>query len=420
MKILPTAAGPVSLFRIVFGICLIAHIVWAYFPTVIHDNFIAPAFHFKFFLFSWVPVPPAPVLYGLLALALAAAAALAAGIFVRTAAATAGFCLTWFLLMDSSQFQNHYYFICLLCFLFALIPAQSEARWILHLFRFQFAVVYIFGGIAKLNPDWLAGKPMPLALAGLAEEPTFPAILATQGFALFLSWTGLVFDLLIVPALLWRRSRAAAMIALAVFHLTNLSFWGLGAFPWLMLAGTLVLFCPEETAGMLRRTPLALLSAGQATSPAPGRLTTGWITLWVMFQLLMPLRQHLYDGPTRWHQQGDYFSWTMKLNQYSHFTEIEYLNPATDQFEKVSFTDILTYDQRQTLHDPDHLLQLVHYIAGYPWDQTGRSVTAMRARTFLALNGEEFAPLIKQDANLLASERRFGPHDWVLPYPVRQ
>lgn len=415
-----TVAGPVSLFRIVFGLCLIGHVVWSYFPTVIHDCFVTPTFHFKFYLFSWVPVPPGPVLYGLFALALAAAAALTAGVFVRSAAAVAGTCLTWFLLMDSTQFQNHYYFICLLCFLFALVPPKSEAGWILNLFRFQFAVVYLFGGIAKLNADWLAGKPMAVALSGLAEEPTFPGLLATTEFALFMAWTGMLFDLLIVPALLWRRTRKVAIIALGIFHLTNFSFWGLGAFPLLMLTGTLILFCPAEIAALLRRTPMKLPEFSPTPDSPPGRLNTSWVAVWILFQLLMPLRQYLFTGPTRWHQQGDYFSWTMKLNQYSHFTEIEFLNPESGQFEKVSFADILTYEQRQTLHDPDHLLQLVHYLAGHLRGKTGGPVATIRARTFLALNGGEFAPLIKQDANLLQTDRQFAPYEWILPFPERQ
>ena len=31
--------------------------------------------------------------------------------------------------------------------------------WTIWLLRFQIGVPYFFGGIAKLNPDWLAGEP---------------------------------------------------------------------------------------------------------------------------------------------------------------------------------------------------------------------------------------------------------------------
>jgi hypothetical protein len=72
--------------------------------------------------------------------------------------------------------MNHFYLFVLLSFLMCFLPAnklwsldvrqgrQKKASfvpgWTVWLLRFQLAVVFFYGGIAKLNMDWLRGQPM--------------------------------------------------------------------------------------------------------------------------------------------------------------------------------------------------------------------------------------------------------------------
>ena len=66
-------------------------------------------------------------------------------------------------LMDQAYYQNHLYLVVLVGALFALMGlrrGESARRWMVDLMRLQVGVVYVFGGLAKINSDWLAGEPM--------------------------------------------------------------------------------------------------------------------------------------------------------------------------------------------------------------------------------------------------------------------
>ena len=61
----------------------------------------------------------------------------------------------------------------------------------------------------------------------------------------FLTSGGLVFDLFIAPALIWRKTRYLAFGACVFFHLTNHIMFRIGFFPILMLGASLIFFEPD-------------------------------------------------------------------------------------------------------------------------------------------------------------------------------
>ena len=82
-------------------------------------------------------------------------------------------------LIDEALYDNHDYLIVLLGLLLAVVPAhrffsldarrrralasETVPRWALWLLRFQIAVPYVFGGLAKLDADWLLrAQPMKM------------------------------------------------------------------------------------------------------------------------------------------------------------------------------------------------------------------------------------------------------------------
>ena len=60
------------------------------------------------------------------------------------------------------------------------------------------------------------------------------------------SYGGLLFDLAVVPLLLWQRTRLATFVVAVIFHLCNalLFQFSIGIFPWVMIAATLMFFDP--------------------------------------------------------------------------------------------------------------------------------------------------------------------------------
>ena len=73
--------------------------------------------------------------------------------------------------------------------------------------RCQVGFVYFFGGIAKIEGDWLSGVPMQMMLLERADLFGQPA--GEPAVALFFAWSGLLLDLLAVPLLWWKRTICA-------------------------------------------------------------------------------------------------------------------------------------------------------------------------------------------------------------------
>ena len=232
-----------------------AQLVWSLHR--IQQWWIKPPFLFKYAGFSWVHPWSGNGLYihwillGLFALFLAI------GFLYRISAVLFFLSHTYFFLLDQGRYVNHTYLICLFSFLLIFVPAhrafsvdawlrprlrsQTAPAWSLWLLRAQMAMVYFFAGIAKIAPDWLQGEPLR---TWLNQQSHFP--LTTTAWAVSAaSYGSLLVDLLIVPFLLWRRTRFAAFCVAAIFHLLNAHIFPLDIFPWLAIAATTLFLSPS-------------------------------------------------------------------------------------------------------------------------------------------------------------------------------
>ena len=69
---------------------------------------------------------------------------------------------------------------------------------------------------------------MRLWLERRADFPVIGPWLTNDIAVILFAWGGLIFDLLIVPALLWRRTRLLAYLIAVGFHLANSQLWNIG------------------------------------------------------------------------------------------------------------------------------------------------------------------------------------------------
>src|SRR5690606_7982008 len=146
-------------------------------------------------------------------------------------------CVTLFFLFDQSNYQNHHYLICLMTAVAIFLPAHRslswDARhrpslksdivpaWTLWLLGAHMAIAYFYGGLAKLHADWFLGAPVRIWFAERGHYPVIGRWLNTEGAVMFVSYGGVLFDLLVVPFLLWRKTRFWAFLAAVGFHLAN-------------------------------------------------------------------------------------------------------------------------------------------------------------------------------------------------------
>src|SRR5690606_11851563 len=136
--------------------------------------------------------------------------------------------ISYVFLLEQACYLNHVYLIALLAFLMIFVPAHragSVHAWLrpwrraevapacaLWLLRAQVGIPYFYAGVAKLNPDWLRGEPLRMWLRDSVDLPVLGPLLVEEWVVYTFAYGGLLFDLLIVPALLWRRTRAPAFL----------------------------------------------------------------------------------------------------------------------------------------------------------------------------------------------------------------
>lgn len=432
----PVDIAPLVYVRIVFGVVMFWEVCRYFRNGWISRFYSDPAVHFTYYGFEWVkPWPGDGMHLHFLALGVFAAC-VAAGFCYRVAATLfwAGF--TYVFLLDEARYLNHFYLICLVSFLLIFIPAERAVSvdawlrpqrrsgvapaWTLWLLRAQIGIPYFFGGIAKLNSDWLHGEPMRMWLARRMDFPLIGRWFQEEWMVCFFVMGGLLLDLLIVPLLLWRRTRLIAFLGAVLFHLLNARLFSIGIFPWLMLAATLVFFPPEVPRRLLTA---AGLQPPAATSAAPllttlsvrHRVIAGLLALYLLLQVLMPLRHFAYPGVVHWTEQGHRFAWHMKLRSKQGEARFHLTDPATGQNWTVDPATHLTLRQVEKMAThPDMILQFSHYLAELS-RREGHPGVQVRADVHVSLNGRPPQRLIDPIVNLAAEPRNLRPASWIMP-----
>ena len=429
----PVDIASLAVFRIGFGL-LMAKDLFGYLENgSVKELYIDPGFHFTWLLFEWVKPWPGIGMYLHFYALIALALCISAGLLYRVSAAL--FCLgySYLFLLEKAVYLNHWYLICLLSFLLIFVPAhhalsvdawlrpglrsEQAPAWALWLLRAQMGVVYFFGGIAKLNADWLRGQPMRMWLPGSVRLPGLEPLLAHPGAALFTSWAGLAIDLFAVPALLWRRTRPFAFATLVAFHLLNSQMFEISVFPWLALWCTLTFFdadWPRRVFSWPRRA--ALPPGAPARWDARSRATATLVAVYLAIQLLLPLRHFLYPGNPSWTEEADRFSWRMKLNSKTGLAKFRLTDPATDRTWEVDPLQELTVKQAKRMAgDPFMQLAYAHHLADLA-NGPGKPRVEVRAISVATLNGHPAEPLIDPGVDLAAvPDTLFGPTHWILP-----
>ncbi len=425
----PVDAASVALFRIAYGATLVAWAVSWLASGWIGPALVQPPFHFTFWGFGWVRPWPGMGMWLHFGAIVALGVLVAAGLFYRVAIVLLVAAFTYAWLIEEALFQNHFYLLTLFGVLLAFIPAagafsldalRHPARaigtvpaWSLFLLRAQMTVVYLFAGVAKLNGDWIRGEPMRSMLEATLRFPLLGGRLSSHAAALALSWGGLVFDLAIVPLLLWRRTRVAAFVAAVAFHLLNAALWPIDVFPWFAIAATTLFLAPDW--------PRRFLPAG-ARHPAPPEPSpparTATLALgaaYLAVQLLLPLRHLAYPGPVAWTEEGHLWAWRMMIRQKTGSTTFVVTDPARGTPTRENpLRYVAPWQARIMTGNPDMILQLAHHVADVYRARDGRRVE-VRAIATASLHHRKEQPLVDPTVDLAAAPRDLRHARWIVP-----
>jgi hypothetical protein len=421
----PIDIAPLIFFRVAFGALMLWE-VWRYFEAErITRYFVEPSFLFSFWGFEWLKPLPANgmviLFYGLGFLSIC----IILGAGYRLVMALFWLAFTYVFLLDMAQYLNHFYLISLVSFLMIFIPAHravSVDAWLrptirsqyapqgsLWLLRAQMGIVYFFGGLAKINPDWLAGEPMRTWMAARTDFLVIGTLFTEEWMVSLFSFGGLFLDLLVVPLLLWPRTRLLALLAAIVFHLFNARLFNIGIFPWFAIAATL-LFLPPQ---WFRLIPLKQ----PVVSPAfttPHTLVIAVLAAYFALQLALPLRHHLYPGDPSWTEEGHTFAWRMRLHEKDGEITFYASDPATGTTWALNIADHLSPRQYEQMKDnPPMILQFAHHLAESL--RTDYPNVQIHAHNMISLNSRTPQLLIDPSANLAQEPRDLWTADWIVP-----
>jgi hypothetical protein len=279
----------------------------------------------------------------------------------------------------------------------------------LNLLRFQAGAIYFFGGLAKVNHDWLRGEPMRSWLLAKSANPLISFITANKLELAMFSYGGLLFDLLVVPALLWRRTRPFAFAAAIIFHSINSQLFQIGIFPWMMLAATTLFFAPDWPRRFLRRA-IATASVG-AEQPRQAVPLMALLGAYAALQIFLPLRHFLYDGNVSWTEEGHRFAWHMKLRDKDGRVQFFVKDRRSGQTVAVQpDAELADWQVAKLATRPDMILQYAHHLAEA---RGGSRNVEVHARALVSLNGGGVRPLVDERANLAAEPRTLATAWWI-------
>jgi hypothetical protein len=143
-------------------------------------------------------------------------------------------------------------------YFFKKIKSNITPAWHLWLIRFLIGVPYFFGGIAKINLDWLRGYPLHNWLLDDLDFPIIGKYFTEDWMILLMSYSGLLLDLAVVPVLLFKKTRVWGFLVTCSFHLMNDQLFSIGIFPWFMIAASTLFFAPDWPKKLLAKYSLGI------------------------------------------------------------------------------------------------------------------------------------------------------------------
>ncbi|WP_437780178.1 HTTM domain-containing protein [Sorangium sp. So ce1097] len=420
-------AASLAVFRVGYG----ALIAWEVVRYVVHDRidryYVEPGFFFSFvpFIRPWGGTG----MYWHFAALFVLALLCAVGLFYRVSAALLCAALTYVFLLDKTQYLNHLYLLCLIGLLLAVAPAhralsldllrarraapssapaETVPRYHLFALKAQIAIVYFYGGIAKLNGDWLRGQPLTMWLAERADAPLVGPLLATPAAGLALSYAGLLIDLSMGFLLFSRRTFPVGAALAVAFNLSNALLFKIGIFPYAMIA-SLALFgdpsWPRRRLPFLFRSRAADRAGGDSPAPSPAAprraLPLALLHGYLLIHLIVPLRHWVYPGDVAWNEAGHRFSWRMKLRDKDvSELDIHVLDPRTGVRQPLDLGEWLTERQLgEMCTRPDMIVDFARHVADrYQEDFGVRPIVT--AKVLASLNGGPFRDLVDPTLDL--------------------
>lgn len=429
----PTSILPLAIFRMAFGFLMSFSTLRFLWFGWVEDCYLKPPFHFTYQFFDWIKPLEPTAMYGLTVLCVISSLCIGLGFFYRIATVVFFLSFTYLELIEKSWYLNHYYFVSLVAFLLIWVPAHhnysldtvflSKNRkthvpaWIVTIFKLQICVVYLFGGIAKLKPDWLINaQPLKIWLKARTDISYIGGLFEYENVAYLFSWGGIIYDLTI-PFLLWsKRSRPVAYILVLIFHILTYILFNIGMFPWVMIAGSMIFITAPEWYSILKKIHFTLEK--QQTSNfiyKNNRIAIPLVILFFTFQFTFPFRHYFLSDNVLWTENGIRFAWHVMIMEKNGYTEFTVVDNSTKKHFTIYPSQYLTIIQeKQMSFQPDMIWQFGQYL-GTIFKKEGIKDVSVYVNSKVSLNGRPSQDYIDSSVDLLSLKSVDTIYDYIVP-----
>lgn len=420
------------LFRVVFGLLIAIEGYGAIATGWVRRTLMEPEFTFNFIGFDFLQPLPGNWMYVYFALMGTFGVLVMVGYKYRFSM----FCYTlmWscVYLMQKTAYNNHYYLMMLLCWIMVFLPANrwfsldakinpllkspAMPRWVLLILILQVWIVYTYASVAKLYPDWLDATVAQLFMKGKADYWLIGEFLQQRWVHWCIAYVGILFDLLIVPLLLWKRTRLFGFAIGVFFHLFNSVVFQIGIFPYMSIAFAFFFFSSETL--QKRFLPKKTLYTGdEVIVPKYKNALLTVLAVYFIFQIGLPLRHWAFQDDVLWNEEGHRLSWRMMLRSRGATLKVTVEDKETGKRQRYDYIKLLSKKQRRSVKSkPDLLWQLAQRIKAAEAKE-GRDV-AVYVDSKVKINGGIYHRFIDPEVDLAAeSWHHFKHHDWIMPAP---
>ncbi|WP_422858585.1 HTTM domain-containing protein [Flagellimonas sp. S174] len=417
-------------FRIFYGLLICAEAFGAIATGWVRRTFIEPKFTFSFIGFEWLQPLPGNGMYIYFIVMGIMGILITIGYKYRFSALTFAFMWAGVYLMQKTSYNNHYYLLMLLGFIMAMFPAHRDVsldsklnpsfrshsmsnffRWIIIL---QLFIVYTYASIAKLYGDWLDFSIIEILMSGKKDYFLIGDLLQQKWVHKIIGFFGIFFDLLVVPALLWKPTRNVAFIFSIFFHLFNSIVFQIGIFPYLSLAFIVFFYDPQTIRNIFLKKKKVEVPQ-EVSYPSKYKWIVGALGIYFITQLLLPLRHHTFPDDVLWTEEGHRLSWRMMLRSRSGNIRFKVVNKENGKSEYVKLNDHLTKKQkRKVACYPDFTWQFAQYLKK-EYAKKGEDIQVF-AINRVKVNQGKYSEFIDPKVDLASIPwKHFSHNEWIRP-----
>ena len=417
-------------FRIFFGLLCFLESVGAIFTGWVNKTLIEPQFTFNFLGFDWLQPLPGNGMYVYYGIMGVFGLCIMLGYKYRLSAF--GFALLWAgtYFMQKTAYNNHYYLLFLLSFIMVILPANRYAsldvklnpklksismpNWCRWVFIVQLFIVYTYASIAKIYPDWLDTSVIKLLMQNKSNFPVVGQLLQNEGIHYFIAYSGILFDGLIIPLLLFKPTRKYAFFASIFFHLFNSFVFHIGIFPYLSLAFCLFFFEPETVRNIFLKKK-KLYTQNEIKIPSYKSVFKSVFIVYFVIQIILPIRHYFIQDDVLWTEEGHRLSWRMMLRAKSGNINFRVVDNATNNLIPIKLNEYLTKKQQRSLRTkPDFIWQFSQRLKKQ-FKSEGKDVSIF-ATCYVSVNGKPSKRFIDPEIDLAKAEWNYFKHNtWILP-----